>query len=508
MVPVATINSSSPSPFSADVPPVDSAVQQDLPRPASKPKGLPAHQIYALPAPIRVFPLPSFYPGNPLSLVHLAYVWVSQLLSPPREPCVIHQGTWSKETRSVHVRDSKAIRALWEQGFFGKGIYSRSEPNWLKREQARQGKHNAHVAEAYTDQRRDERKMMKWERARKEQEAILKTRRLEAWVAPVGPKELLALPNSHTDLSLDLGLNGTIVANEKESLEHRDIHTNGKIAPPLNGILERPKRRKSVRFSPTVESTTFELSDPPSPSHKAQVNGKLPEPAFSPLMNGNSPLSRDQTVDLFTVGPPETANTSSRDSFDLATAAIIDREHLQLTPEEAFYLVFGLGVLRVNDPDSGKDMTSQDLFTLFRQASHFFSPTVSLQPDDPFLLHYAVYHHFRSLGWVVRPGVKFGVDWLLYNRGPVFAHAEFAILVLPAYTHSYWKAEGRQPPQKSWHWLHMINRVQANALKTLVLVYVDIPPPSEAMLDPATALTRYHVREFIVRRWVSNRNRD
>ena len=47
-------------------------------------------------------------------------------------------------------------------------------------------------------------------------------------------------------------------------------------------------------------------------------------------------------------------------------------------------------------------------------------------PNNPFIIKYAVYHHFRSLGWVVRGGLKFSVDYLLYKRGPVFSHAEFA----------------------------------------------------------------------------------
>jgi tRNA-splicing endonuclease subunit Sen2 len=37
---------------------------------------------------------------------------------------------------------------------------------------------------------------------------------------------------------------------------------------------------------------------------------------------------------------------------------------------------------------------------------------------------YVAYHHYRSLGWVVKTGIKFCVDWLLYKRGLVFSHAE------------------------------------------------------------------------------------
>jgi len=52
------------------------------------------------------------------------------------------------------------------------------------------------------------------------------------------------------------------------------------------------------------------------------------------------------------------------------------------------------------------------------------APMQSLQFDNPFLINYVVYHHYRSLGWVVKGGIKFCVDYLLYKRGPVFTHAE------------------------------------------------------------------------------------
>jgi tRNA-splicing endonuclease subunit Sen2 len=44
--------------------------------------------------------------------------------------------------------------------------------------------------------------------------------------------------------------------------------------------------------------------------------------------------------------------------------------------------------------------------------------------DNPFLVNYVAYHHYRALGWVVKGGIKFCVDLLLYKRGPVFSHAE------------------------------------------------------------------------------------
>lgn len=52
------------------------------------------------------------------------------------------------------------------------------------------------------------------------------------------------------------------------------------------------------------------------------------------------------------------------------------------------------------------------------------------QFDNPFLVNYAVYHYYRSLGWIVKSGIKFCVDLLLYKGGPVLHHAECVICSL------------------------------------------------------------------------------
>ncbi|KAI0123319.1 putative tRNA-splicing endonuclease subunit Sen2 [Xylariales sp. AK1849] len=509
------------------------------------PKGPPLWKIHELPTPIRTFPLPSFYPNNPVSLFHIAYTWIAQVVSPPpQEPSAIHRGIWIPKTRSVHVTDPKSIRALWEQGFYGKGHLSRSEPNWFKREQARSGAHSGHVAEVFTAKRREERQQMKWERAKLEQEAIQRTRFDEAWIAPVGPKELLALPNSQRDLEalifsrLPDGLSpepsfnrAAHAAIQLVTTDHTTAPEDDSISffPMLNGQPPRPstpphklptppasppkdnktplKRRKSVRFSPKVESTTFLHSDPPSPSCvSANGNGKMPD---SILMNNTTTLSREPSL----LSIEETIVTHvGQEAPPVAEpelkGKIVDKEHLQLTLEEAFWLTFGLGVLAVEDQITGVPLPVETLFTLFRHQSYFPPRVTDLQPDDPFMIHYVVYHHFRSLGWVTRPGIKFGCDWLLYHRGPAFSHAEFAIIVLPAYSDPYWKEQGRAAPHNSWHWLHLVNRVQSTALKTLVLVYVDIPAPVDRDLDISSTLQRYKIREVMVKRWLINRNRD
>lgn len=577
------------------------------------------NKLYALPTPLRTFPLPNLIPHNPLSLFHILYVWLSQTISPPSshfEP--LYQGTWSPDTRSVHVTDSRSIRGLWEQGFFGKGTLSRSEPNWMKGQIARANKSRA-TSEEITKKRREERQQAKWERARKEREAIDQKLLEEAgaalenpvtseenssstreqapqgsivdspiiseapsrtWVktlnyflSPTGPIELLSLPNSVADLEKWTYYNGasklvnileTVPINristspeassspdEQNSLKTsrlsasedlllepngialNDSHiangipTNGYtgVAKPhpnaldidmydgkVNGLMQSEdiapasfnttpngsalaneysrslarsgsRSQKSVRFSPTVEKNTFIQTEPPSP---------------------------DQSV-----GPA----TSSSTNIEIKEEQTIqEQEFFQLMMEEAFFLSYSLGALSIFDSTNNSPIPNQDLFSLFRKSSHF--PPLSnpvLAPDDSFLLNYVVYHHYRSLGWCVRGGAKFSCDFMLYNRGPVFSHAEFAILIIPSYTDPYWSSDpfvqnyvsGKE--KRNWSWMHCMNRVISQVKKKLILVYVDVPSPMDAEAEKGLridqVLGRYKIREFVMRRWLSNRER-
>jgi len=139
--------------------------------------------------------------------------------------------------------------------------------------------------------------------------------------------------------------------------------------------------------------------------------------------------------------------TPQEDEFLEDEEPLLDVEHLQLTLQEAFFLVWNLDCLSVLDPHSVcfffssasvfficspsrklKPMSLHDIWLAFQRAD--LSPVIlpslpaPLQFDNPFLVNYVVYHHYRSLGWVVKGGIKFCVDYLLYKRGPVFTHAE------------------------------------------------------------------------------------
>ncbi len=127
-----------------------------------------------------------------------------------------------------------------------------------------------------------------------------------------------------------------------------------------------------------------------------------------------------------------------------------DVEHLQLTLHEAFFLMWTMGCLTVLDPTTvahrimyltyallikyliqNEALDLKTIWSAFRAAYHPPGIPSSLTSaylnrfDNPFLIHYAAYHYYRSHGWVVKGGIKFCVDYLLYKRGPVFQHAEY-----------------------------------------------------------------------------------
>ena len=456
------------------------------------------NQIHALLIPLNIYPLPPLVPHNPLSLFQIACTYITQLLTPPRShPLTLYQAYFSPETLSVHVVDEETIRVLWERGFFGKGSLSRSEPSWLDREKRRKGLLVGETSEEVTRRRREERREFKKERARKEREVI----------------------------------------EEKLQLENNSGVSSRKTLAPvvMAGVLETDSINSTRKTTRTLEDTFNDL-----PTNPASPSPTLPN-RDNNLMDSNKKLGASQ------IGHTDAGvGSGTRRAImqpllapapitNLGAESINNQEHLQLSLEEAFFLAYGLGVLQIREQSNLEAITAASLFSLFRQHSYFPPASIdSLQPDDPFLTSYVVYHHFRSLGWVVRPGVKFAVDYLLYNRGPVFSHAEFAVIILPSYSASYWtstperRMESRKKESKSWWWMHCVNRVQSQVRKSLVLVYVEIPPPSSwkssatlsvksvlsdnACLPEDTDISQwlkcYKVREITLKRWIPNRSRD
>ncbi|PVH14104.1 tRNA-intron endonuclease [Candidozyma duobushaemuli] len=190
-------------------------------------------------------------------------------------------------------------------------------------------------------------------------------------------------------------------------------------------------------------------------------------------------------------------NEETAGSEDLA-----DLEFSQLDPVEAFFLAFALEAGEVSTEKS----VLNDIELLRSIADLDHSQESFVHRLSAFLQRYVVYHHYRSLGWCVRSGIKFGCEYLLYKRGPPFHHAEFGILISAA------------DESRSWEDTMAVARVIGGVKKTLIFAYVEMPTleqvsevwegkksPRQKVMD---LLQLYRISEMVYRRWSPSRTRE
>lgn len=79
------------------------------------------------------------------------------------------------------------------------------------------------------------------------------------------------------------------------------------------------------------------------------------------------------------------------------------QEKLMLTLQEAFFLVYGYGCMQIIDLKNDK-LNIEQTWKLFNES------------DKKFIAKYVVYHYFRSKGYIVKPGTKFGGDYCKYRH--------------------------------------------------------------------------------------------
>lgn len=102
------------------------------------------------------------------------------------------------------------------------------------------------------------------------------------------------------------------------------------------------------------------------------------------------------------------------------------KESLNLNFEEAFFLNFALQCLKVTDGNNVV-FSSNELWKKF----------CSIQQN--FCEKYLVYHYYRSKGWIVHSGLKYGGDYLLYKDGPAYNHATFLVKIVSEGTNFIWR---------------------------------------------------------------------
>ena len=163
-----------------------------------------------------------------------------------------------------------------------------------------------------------------------------------------------------------------------------------------------------------------------------------------------------------------------------------EETELFLELSEAFFLSYSLGCLIVSD--------GQTELSLLQQWRRF----TSLQPDFPVL--YRVYHHYRSRGWVVRPGHTLGNDWVLYKGSPALSHSTYGVRV-----EMVDRREGRviKDVVKALSWSDILgaSRVMGPVKKDLLLARVGVRGDKSDWLSPH-CLAGMTVTSSRLRRWI------
>ncbi|KAJ2910579.1 tRNA splicing endonuclease subunit sen2 [Coemansia aciculifera] len=175
-------------------------------------------------------------------------------------------------------------------------------------------------------------------------------------------------------------------------------------------------------------------------------------------------------------------------------------EPMQLSFYDTLFLC-EMNCLRARD-SNGIEYSYAELWKLF----------CSIDRSSDFALKYAAYYYYRSKGWVVRSGLKFGSDFLLYKKGPAQSHAQYSVLVRRddsqdlAADVAGESEEGEMPRDMShsWQFMFSLSRVTSQVRKTLVLCYVDSELDLQQTCDTPPDLKRYQVREFVVQRFNAN----
>ncbi len=90
----------------------------------------------------------------------------------------------------------------------------------------------------------------------------------------------------------------------------------------------------------------------------------------------------------------------------------------ELSLIEAYYLV-EKEIITIFDSKNNKELSAAEFHEIAKQIHHKFEEK------------YIIYKDLREKGYIPRPGLKFGADFVVYRRGPGLEHSPFIVHVLP-----------------------------------------------------------------------------
>ncbi|KAH8269343.1 hypothetical protein KR018_005278 [Drosophila ironensis] len=148
-------------------------------------------------------------------------------------------------------------------------------------------------------------------------------------------------------------------------------------------------------------------------------------------------------------------------------------ETLLLGLEEACFLAFYLKRLQI-ESQAGEPLDWQ----AFVQASR--------ELDGRFVEHLACYLYLKSKNWVIKSGIKFGGDFLIYKQSPRLFHASFLVLVQTEEDADYYQPKN----------LKGVQRVAETSDKDVLVLRVRAEAANQAEDLQGARVTETIVRRF------------
>uniref|UniRef100_D3TRD0 tRNA-intron lyase n=1 Tax=Glossina morsitans morsitans TaxID=37546 RepID=D3TRD0_GLOMM len=152
-------------------------------------------------------------------------------------------------------------------------------------------------------------------------------------------------------------------------------------------------------------------------------------------------------------------------------------ETLALSLEEAFFLSYYLKVLTINNIQDER----LEWFEMLQECETI---------NRKFVCNLAAYIYLKSKCWIVKSGLKFGSNFLIYRKGPRFYHASFAVLIScnnEACAHLVAKN------------IKGLQRIAETSDKDILLL--DVTKPSDFQMRSLEDISRLAISESVIRRF-------
>ncbi|XP_032554960.1 tRNA-splicing endonuclease subunit Sen2 isoform X2 [Chiroxiphia lanceolata] len=390
---------------------------------------------------------------------------------------------------NVIVKNPEDIEQLYNKGYFGKGILSRSRPVFSISDSLLVAKWqgvntNMPIITSQKYQRR-----VQWARSVLQEQGLddcSVTQILENYTKP------LELAEDGAEQTVNNRMGPHRENTELSRQPSGDAGSAGALsAEDQNGGSRKACLEGDAGMGPVCGSKEQEQGDSRGLEEGSYQKGGAPvlcgcEGKQSPDQRaGQGGEAKENAPEYVLVQEEEEESLCPEDDSACLQGNLVKKEKL------AFFLVYALGCLSIYYGE--EPLTIVQLWEVFSEVKPDFKTT------------YMAYHYFRSRGWVPKVGLKYGTDLLLYRKGPPFYHASYSVLA--ELVDDDFQGSLRRP--LSWMSLSGLNRTTANASKELMLCYLIKPSDmtAEEMSSPE-CMKRIKVQELIVSRWVSSRERS